>query len=48
MSLGDEILSVKNIYKVFGTQPKLAMEMLARGADKNEIFSKNRSSRWRF
>jgi glycine betaine/proline transport system ATP-binding protein len=40
MSLGDEILSVKNIYKVFGTQPKLAMEMLARGADKNEIFSK--------
>jgi glycine betaine/proline transport system ATP-binding protein len=40
MSLGDEILSVKNIYKVFGAQPKLAMEMLARGADKSEIFSK--------
>ena len=40
MSLGDEILSVKNIYKVFGTQPKLAMEMLAGGADKSEIFSK--------
>lgn len=40
MSLGDEILSVKNIYKVFGSQTKLAMEMLERGADKNEIFTK--------
>jgi len=40
MSLGDEILSVNNIYKVFGPQPKVAMDMLRRGADKNEIFSK--------
>ncbi|MFJ4143231.1 glycine betaine/L-proline ABC transporter ATP-binding protein [Pseudomonas sp. NPDC089734] len=40
MSLADEILSVRNIYKVFGPQPKLAMDMLGQGADKNEIFNK--------
>jgi glycine betaine/proline transport system ATP-binding protein len=40
MSLDDEILSVKNIYKVFGANPKLAMDMLGRGADKEEIFSR--------
>jgi glycine betaine/proline transport system ATP-binding protein len=40
MRLGDEILSVKNIYKIFGAHPKLAMDMLGRGADKEEIFSR--------
>jgi glycine betaine/proline transport system ATP-binding protein len=40
MGHGDEILSVNNIYKVFGSQPKLAMDMLKSGADKHEIFTK--------
>jgi len=40
MSHADEILSVKNIFKVFGPNPNMAMEMLRKGADKNEIFSK--------
>ncbi|KWT05333.1 Glycine betaine/L-proline transport ATP-binding protein ProV [Pseudomonas syringae pv. avii] len=40
MSNGDEILSVNNIFKVFGAQPKVAMDMLKRGAGKDEIFSK--------
>ncbi|MFZ6049743.1 glycine betaine/L-proline ABC transporter ATP-binding protein [Pseudomonas sp. CR3202] len=40
MSNADEILSVNHIYKVFGPKPDLAMEMLRKGADKNEIFSK--------
>ncbi|MBO3274328.1 glycine betaine/L-proline ABC transporter ATP-binding protein ProV [Pseudomonas schmalbachii] len=40
MNQADEILSVKNIFKVFGPRPELAMEMLRKGADKNEIFSK--------
>ena len=39
MSQTEEILSVKNIFKVFGPRPDLAMEMLNKGADKNEIFS---------
>ncbi|WP_344964866.1 glycine betaine/L-proline ABC transporter ATP-binding protein ProV [Oceanisphaera sediminis] len=33
-----EILSIKNVYKVFGAQPELAMEMLNKGASKDEIF----------
>ncbi|MNO77838.1 Glycine betaine/L-proline transport ATP-binding protein ProV [compost metagenome] len=36
----DEILSVKNIFKVFGPQPDVALKMLDNGADKNEIFRK--------
>ncbi|GAB7529338.1 glycine betaine/L-proline ABC transporter ATP-binding protein [Pseudomonas sp. 3A(2025)] len=40
MSHADEILSVNNIFKVFGPNPNMAMEMLRNGADKNEIFSK--------
>jgi len=40
MSQADEILSVKNIFKVFGPNPNMAMEMLRKGADKNEISSK--------
>lgn len=40
MSHADEILSVNNIFKVFGPNPDMAMEMLRKGADKNEIFSK--------
>lgn len=40
MSQAEEILSVKNIFKVFGPKPDVAMDMLNKGADKNEIFSK--------
>src|SRR3546814_2376238 len=40
MSHDDEILSVKNIFKVFGSNPDIAMKMLRNGADKNEIFDK--------
>jgi glycine betaine/proline transport system ATP-binding protein len=40
MTQADEILSVKNIFKVFGAQPEVAMDMLRKGADKNEIFQK--------
>ncbi|MBC3495236.1 ATP-binding cassette domain-containing protein, partial [Pseudomonas sp. SWRI67] len=40
MSHADEILSVNNIFKVFGPNPNMAMEMLRKGADKNEIFRK--------
>ena len=38
MSEGNEILSVKNIFKVFGPRPELAMDMLRKGAHKDEIF----------
>lgn len=38
MRQAEEILSVKNIFKVFGDQPKVAMDMLKKGADKDEIF----------
>ncbi|MFJ4445682.1 ATP-binding cassette domain-containing protein, partial [Pseudomonas sp. NPDC089422] len=40
MYQGDEILSVNHIFKVFGNNPDMAMEMLRNGADKHEIFSK--------
>ncbi|MCQ9427457.1 glycine betaine/L-proline ABC transporter ATP-binding protein ProV, partial [Pseudomonas sp. LJDD11] len=40
MSQADEILSVNNIFKVFGPNPNMAMDMLRQGADKNEIFNK--------
>jgi glycine betaine/proline transport system ATP-binding protein len=40
MTQADEILTVKNIFKVFGAQPQVAMEMLRKGADKDEIFQK--------
>ena len=40
MKQADEILSVNNIFKVFGPNPDLAMQMLRKGADKHEIFSK--------
>lgn len=40
MSQAEEILSVQNIFKVFGPHPDTAMEMLRKGADKNEIFQK--------
>jgi glycine betaine/proline transport system ATP-binding protein len=36
----DEILVVKNIFKVFGERPKEAMKMLEEGANKDEIFRK--------
>ncbi|PWU29669.1 proline/glycine betaine ABC transporter ATP-binding protein ProV [Pseudomonas sp. RW407] len=41
MSQTDDILSVRNIFKVFGPRPNEAMEMLRKGADKNEIFRKS-------
>ncbi|MFB4391807.1 MULTISPECIES: glycine betaine/L-proline ABC transporter ATP-binding protein [unclassified Pseudomonas] len=40
MTNSDEILSVKNIYKVFGPQPRLAMDLLRSGASKSEVFEK--------
>lgn len=35
-----DILSIRNVYKVFGNQPDTAMQMLRNGADKDEIFEK--------
>ncbi|MEH6578451.1 MAG: glycine betaine/L-proline ABC transporter ATP-binding protein ProV [Amphritea sp.] len=35
-----DILSIKNVYKVFGKDPDTAMQMLNNGADKDEIFDK--------
>ncbi|MET3717351.1 glycine betaine/L-proline ABC transporter ATP-binding protein [Pseudomonas sp. PvP001] len=40
MNHTDDILSVKNIYKVFGPDSDVAMKMLNSGADKEEIFRK--------
>ncbi|MEO9331845.1 glycine betaine/L-proline ABC transporter ATP-binding protein ProV [Pseudomonas guguanensis] len=40
MTQADEILSVKNIFKVFGAQPEVAMNMLRNGECKNDIFRK--------
>ncbi len=31
-------VSVKNLFKIFGPQPKKAMAMLEQGLDKEEIF----------
>lgn len=35
-----DILSINNVYKVFGEKPDTAMQMLRNGADKDEIFEK--------
>ncbi|WP_260961230.1 quaternary amine ABC transporter ATP-binding protein [Pseudomonas citri] len=40
MNSSDEIISVKNIFKVFGAQPDVAMNMLKSGASKDEVFKK--------
>ncbi|MFC6673952.1 glycine betaine/L-proline ABC transporter ATP-binding protein ProV [Marinobacterium aestuariivivens] len=40
MTVSNEILSIQNVYKVFGPQPDVAMEMLNKGASKDEIFEK--------
>ncbi len=40
MTSPDEILSINNIYKVFGSQPDIAMKMVNAGHSKNEIFEK--------
>lgn len=40
MTNSNEILSINHIYKVFGDRPEKAMEMLNRGADKDEVFAK--------
>lgn len=40
MTHPDEILSINNIYKVFGSQPDIAMAMVNAGHSKSEIFEK--------
>ncbi|MCG6578123.1 glycine betaine/L-proline ABC transporter ATP-binding protein [Pseudomonas sp. AF32] len=40
MNNPDEIISVNNIFKIFGTQPDVAMNMLNAGASKHEVFEK--------
>jgi glycine betaine/proline transport system ATP-binding protein len=40
MTDSTEILSINNVYKVFGEQPDTAMKMLRNGSDKDEIFEK--------
>lgn len=40
MTQTDEILSVKNVFKVFGPQPQVALDMLGKGSSKDEIFQK--------
>ncbi|WP_163830814.1 glycine betaine/L-proline ABC transporter ATP-binding protein ProV [Spartinivicinus ruber] len=38
MADSSEILSINNIFKVYGNKPAVAMEMLKNGADKDEVF----------
>ena len=40
MTRSNEIISVQNVYKVFGPQPDVAMKMLQAGASKDEVFEK--------
>lgn len=40
MTSSDEIICVKNVFKVFGTQPALAMKMIEEGASKAEVFKR--------
>ncbi|WP_434603670.1 glycine betaine/L-proline ABC transporter ATP-binding protein [Pseudomonas sp. Z4-7] len=40
MTSSDEIISVKNVFKIFGAQPDAAMKMLAAGACKKDVFEK--------
>jgi glycine betaine/proline transport system ATP-binding protein len=40
MSTEQPLLSIKNVYKVFGNDPKQAMKMLGEGHDKDSIFDK--------
>ncbi|WP_315983428.1 hypothetical protein [Aliamphritea spongicola] len=40
MTDNTDILSIRNVYKVFGEQPDKAMQMLRDGADKDQIFEK--------
>jgi glycine betaine/proline transport system ATP-binding protein len=40
MNRDDDILVVKNIFKVFGDRPQEALKMLEKGADKDETFKK--------
>ncbi|MFD1383879.1 glycine betaine/L-proline ABC transporter ATP-binding protein ProV [Rhodanobacter aciditrophus] len=39
MANSQEILEVKNVFKVFGNAPKKAMDMLNRGATKEQVFA---------
>ncbi|WP_020407846.1 glycine betaine/L-proline ABC transporter ATP-binding protein ProV [Hahella ganghwensis] len=41
MTDSNEILSIRNLYKVFGDKPEEAMQMLKDGLHKDEIFEKN-------
>ena len=40
MTISNEILSIQNVYKVFGPKPDIAMQMLNQGATKDQIFEK--------
>ncbi|UTW02098.1 glycine betaine/L-proline ABC transporter ATP-binding protein ProV [Amphritea atlantica] len=40
MTDSNNILSIRNVYKVFGEQPDTAMQMLREGVSKDEIFEK--------
>ncbi|NUT66095.1 glycine betaine/L-proline ABC transporter ATP-binding protein ProV [Pseudomonas sp. ICMP22404] len=40
MTNPDEIISVKNVFKIFGAQPDAAMKMLSAGASKKDVFEK--------
>ena len=40
MTDNKDILSIRNVYKVFGDEPDTAMQMLRNGAHKDEIFEK--------
>ncbi len=40
MTRSDEIISVRNIYKVFGSQADTAMALVRAGASKAEVFEK--------
>ena len=40
MTDNTDILSIRNVFKVFGEDPDTAMKMLDNGATKDEIFEK--------
>jgi len=45
MTNSDEIISVKNVFKIFGAEPETAMKMLDAGASKKEVFENRPSHR---
>ncbi len=44
MTSPDEIISVKNVFKIFGAEPETAMRMLAAGASKKKSLRKQARS----